>query len=249
MPKPPCPWRTNALALLAACLFLPGLAGCQTAKPPPASSVLPEPAATAPPSSSAPAPREPFRTGLDFAALQAGNADTIGWIEVPGTVIDYPVMRGVDNSLYLRTSAEGQPSKWGAIFIDMGNSEDFRDPVTVAYGHFTSEDTFFTQLHRYKDPAYFAQNREVFLYSPTSQNRYEVVAAFTTGDENILYRKDFSRPGALQDFITWMAEAPGANLALENTTSQDRFLVMSTCVQLVGGDQRYIVVARLAESR
>ncbi len=247
-----------APVLLAGLLFL---AGCQSGGPASsepsseASSGPPLPEASgAPLSSSLPASSaapQPFRSGLDFAALQQSNPDTIGWIELPGTGIDYPVMRGVDNSLYLQTDANGQPSKWGAIFTDMGNAEDFSDPVTVAYGHFTTEDSFFTQLHRFKDPGFFQKNRDVFVYTPAVQNCYEVVAAFTTGNRNILYNKDYKNPATMQSFLGWLADSGdgAALLALDDVDAQDRFLVMSTCVQAVGGDNRYLVVARLAESR
>ena len=83
------------------------------------------------------------------------------------------------------------------------------------------------------------------------QMRYEVVAALTIGEENLLYEKDYRDPAVMQAFLDWLAEnpAPDLNLNLDGVSVDDRFLVLSTCVQEVGGDSRYIVVARLAETR
>ncbi len=191
-----------------------------------------------------------FRDDIDFEELKEINDDVIAWIEVPGTVIDYPVMRGVDNAKYLTTTVEGEYDPYGAVFADMQNPDDLLDAVSVLYGHFTPEDTFFTQLHNYKDAEYFEENPDMFLYTPNRQEQFEVVAAFTTDNRNILYEHNYNDPEELQGFIDWLGETEDdeANLNLDGLTTSDRFMVLSTCVAEVGGEtERYIVVAKLVE--
>lgn len=186
---------------------------------------------------------------IDFTAMQQKNADIIGWVEVPGTNISYPVLRTTDNAFYLTHNEWKTYDKNGAIFIDMSNASDFSSPVTVAYGHYTPEQSHFTQLHLFKDSAFFQENRIARVYHPGAVISYEIVAAFTTGSNNLLYEKDYSKTTEMQHFIDWMTETPAkdANLALTGATASSRYLVLSTCVQEFGGDNRYIVVARQVE--
>ncbi len=198
------------------------------------------------------APREYFREDIDFDELKEVNEDVIAWIEVPGTVIDYPVMRGVDNAKYLTTTVEGEYDMYGAVFADMQNPDDLLDKVSVLYGHYTPDDTYFTQLHNYKDPEYFEENPDMFLYTPYLQEQYEVVAAFTTDNRNILYEHNYNDPEELEGFIEWLSETEDeeANLNLEGLDVTDRFMVLSTCVAEEGGtEERYIVVSKLVEQR
>ncbi|MFR2404874.1 MAG: SrtB family sortase, partial [Eubacterium callanderi] len=56
--------------------------------------------------------------GIDFDALKAVNPDTVGWIKIEGTTIDYPVVQTDNNEKYLYTTFEGEESQWGAVFLD-----------------------------------------------------------------------------------------------------------------------------------
>ncbi len=193
---------------------------------------------------------EILRDDIDFDELKETNEDVIAWIEVPGTVIDYPVMRGVDNAKYLTTTIDGEYDLYGSVFADMQNPDDLLDRVSVLYGHFTPDDTFFTQLHNYKDAEYFEENPDMFLYTPYRQEQFEVVAAFTTDNRNILYERNYNDPEELEGFIDWLSETTDeeANLNLEGLSTSDRFLVLSTCVAEVGGsDERYIVVSKYVD--
>ena len=59
---------------------------------------------------------------VDWEALKAVNDDIIGWIYVPGTVINYPVYQGESNDSYLRTNALGEYSVGGQVFLDYENT-------------------------------------------------------------------------------------------------------------------------------
>ncbi len=193
----------------------------------------------------------PERGDIDFTNLKGVNADTVGYISVPNTVIDYPVVRGVDNAKYLTTAIDGSYDAYGTVFSDMFNNDTLTDPVTVLYGHFTPEETFFTQLHNYADKDYFEQHPDMYLYTPTASYRYEIVAAFINDNLNILYEKDYTDETQMQGFIDHMANIPDttANLNLENVSTDDTFLVLSTCMNATYSvDNRYVVVGKLVEN-
>ena len=58
---------------------------------------------------------------VDWAGLKAINDDVVGWIQIPGTVINYPVYQGEDNDYYLNTNAHGVYGIGGQIFMDYEN--------------------------------------------------------------------------------------------------------------------------------
>lgn len=63
------------------------------------------------------------------------SGDMVAWLTIDGTNIDYPVMQGTDNSVYLNTDPFGEYSLSGSIFLDSRNSGDFSDEYSVIYGH------------------------------------------------------------------------------------------------------------------
>ena len=68
---------------------------------------------------------------LSFEELQAKNSDVCGWITIYGTHVDYPVVRGTDNSVYLMRDPEGNYMMSGSIFMDCANQREFTDFNTI----------------------------------------------------------------------------------------------------------------------
>ncbi len=187
---------------------------------------------------------------IDFDELIKINSDTIGYLKIPGTVIDYPVVRGVDNIKYLTTNFEGEYDVLGTVFADMFNGDNLLSPVTVLYGHYDPSGNFFTQLHRYRDSFYFENNPEIYLSTPTADYTYEIIAAFENDNYSLMYEKDYNDKTQLQGFIDKMANIPdpNANLNLESVSTDDTFLALSTCLSVGDSpEKRYVVVAKLVE--
>ena len=60
----------------------------------------------------------PYVSPIDFTPLLETNPDTIGWIRVPDTKIDYPIVQSPDNQYYLHKDFEGNDSVYGTIYLD-----------------------------------------------------------------------------------------------------------------------------------
>ena len=60
---------------------------------------------------------------VDWASLKAVNQDVVGWVQIPNTVVNFPVYQGADNDEYLHTNAEGSYSLGGQIFLDAENAD------------------------------------------------------------------------------------------------------------------------------
>ena len=85
------------------------------------------------------------RRGIDFDALLAINPDVVGWIEIVGSDISYPVVQTQDNSHYLNHTFEGHRNRSGAIFLDRRDNSDFLSLARV-YGHNMRDGSMFGTL-------------------------------------------------------------------------------------------------------
>jgi len=97
-----------------------------------------------------------------FATLLDTNPDTVGWITIEGTDIDYPIVQGTDNEYYLHVDFQGESNKRGAIFLDVRCTEASR--TLIVYGHQMKDGTMFHNLARYKDAAYAAMHPDIRLH-------------------------------------------------------------------------------------
>lgn len=84
---------------------------------------------------------------VDFDELEAINPDVVGWIYVPGTPINYPVVQTTDNTTYLRKLFDGTPNGSGTVFMDCdGTAPGGVDRQTTLYGHHTQDGKMFRAI-------------------------------------------------------------------------------------------------------
>ena len=84
---------------------------------------------------------------VDFDELEAINPDVVGWIYVPGTPINYPVVQTTDNTTYLRKLFDGTPNGSGAVFMDCDDAAPGGiDQQTTLYGHHTQDGKMFRAI-------------------------------------------------------------------------------------------------------
>ena len=94
-----------------------------------------------------------------LAELRKQNPDIIGWITIPYTNIDYPIVQGKDNSYYLRRDLNGEPAKPGTIFMDYRCAGD-GSGYSIIYGHNMKSGAMFGTLGCYEDKAFFNAHPE-----------------------------------------------------------------------------------------
>lgn len=132
-----------------------------------------------------PAAQQPTEGGtvfpvVDWAALQAVNQDIVGWLQVPNTQIDYPVIQGRDNDQYLRTTPEGETRTAGSIFMDYESKSDISDFHTIIYGHNMNNGSMFHDIVSYTDKTYFDEHKTLYYITPTKGYVLEPIATYVT---------------------------------------------------------------------
>lgn len=174
------------------------------------------------------------------------NDDIIGWITVPGTTIDYPVMQTVNNVDYLNLDFYKNYSVFGTPFIDSAVTFSPKSRNTVLYGHSVNSTEHMGQLHRYLDQEFYEENKVITFNTLYEDRVYEVISVclvMTTGEDIIDYtRTSFFQPDSLMEYIERM-------ISLSHITgdtsfsSNDYFLTIQTCTS-IQENSKLVVLAK-----
>ena len=180
----------------------------------------------APASSNAEAPSLAER----FQALQKINPDIQGWITVPGTAIDYPVLQSgaQDPDYYLNHTYKKETRTSGSIYLQCGC-----DPAvsrnTVLYGHHMLDGSMFTDLERYDDFAFFQSHRTFTYKSAAGSSTYEIFAVLETTPSTFSFQRTTFADDA--EFLQFLEDVQAR--ALYQTEVQvaasDRVMALATC--------------------
>lgn len=191
--------------------------------------------------------------GHDLEALYEKNHDTVGWIEIKDTKINYPVMQTPsDPEYYLRRNFEKKDSLAGTPFLD-ADSERNKSKNYLIYGHNMKNGTMFNQLLKYEDEEFWKEHK-TFIYDEVkkgkqSEGTYEVVATFKSQIYSVNSKefKYYAYP-SITDKATYDEYVAGIRNLSEYDTGVvpkygEQLVTLSTCAYHVD-DGRYVVVGR-----
>lgn len=166
---------------------------------------------------------------IDFAALSKKYKNVKAWLYNKGTVIDYPVVQGTDNSFYLHHMINGEYNWKGTLFIDYRNKKPFTgDFVTVIYGHRMKDGSMFHSLIEYRKQDYYKEHSVMKLNTPSAKYDVEVFAAVTIPANSSRYKFAFSGVSDKQAYLNWIQKKTELKTDIRVTTS-DRIVMLSTC--------------------
>lgn len=226
--------------------------------PPPAPATAPPAEAASPAASPAPSPtpqpepteepeplsdEEAALLGIDLAALQAVNPDVIGWIEIPGTVVSYPLVQGEDNHYYLDYNWKKEPSVNGAVFLESTNRRDLSNYNTIVYAHRMLDDSMFGSLRHYAELDYWREHPSVYLLTPEGLRRYDIFAAHEAGVTSLVYRLDLEESRLEQDFLDYCLGNSVIDTGIA-PQADEQILTLSTCAEY-GYATRWVLQAVL----
>lgn len=187
---------------------------------------------------------------IDFKTLKEKNPDIYAWIKVPGTKVDYPVLRSNDKpeDFYLNHDENGKYKFAGSIYSQMYNTDDFTDPITILYGHNMNNGSMFASLHSFRKASFFKENQYIYIYTPGHILTYTIYSAYRYDNRHILYSFDFSDKEVFADYIE-MTKNPKSTIVNVRkdveVTSDDRIITLSTCI--TNDNYRYLVQGVLTD--
>ena len=196
-----------------------------------------------------------------FKPLFSVNNDTVGWIRIDGTPVDYVVVQSDTNSYYERKDFYQDYSVRGIIFMDYRNILWDVVPTmsknTVLYGHHMASDgTVFTCLENYTDLEYYREHPVIEYNTLYANYKWKIIGAFlnypndpSEGDDLFYYwYTDFS-DGNTVAFANEVATRSFFVNTDVDVQPTDKFLTLSTCTYMLDRgsrvNARFVVVARM----
>lgn len=186
---------------------------------------------------------------INFAEIQQQHPDVCAWIQVDGTIIDYPILQSTpekDDNFYLDHDINGEKKRAGSIYIQKLNHDDFSDPNTLIYGHNMLNGTMFGQLKKFRSKEFFDQNRYIYIYTPGHILKYEIISAFVYDDRHILNSFNFSVDSECREFFNTCVNPQSLTKQVTDDaelTIFDKIITLSTCTS--NESERYLVVGKL----
>ncbi len=181
---------------------------------------------------------------VNLSILLSKNSDTVGFIRIRNTNVNYPVVQADDNNYYLNHSFDKTQNKAGWIFMDYRNDINSLNDNTIIYGHGRLDKTLFGSL---KDTlsSSWQKNKDnyvVFLSTPKENMIFQIFSIYTIKKEGYYITTNFSNNTKKQKWIQTMKERNVAPIDTEVNVN-DKFLTLSTCLNNQGG--RIVVQAKL----
>lgn len=180
---------------------------------------------------------------INLAALREVNSDVVGWIRIPDTRIDYPLMQGEDNEFYLKHTWEKEANSVGSVFLECQNSADLSDYNTIVYAHNMHNGSMFSDLELFALEDYRKDRPYVYLVTDVGVYRYEIFAFFQPEVESLTYGMNPQREDTKAKFLKQALEKAWYDTGVRPAVT-DRILTLSTCSG-ADYDFRYVVQARL----
>lgn len=184
---------------------------------------------------------------IDFNKLINKNPDTIGWIKVLGTDINYPVVQTNNNDFYLTHSFDKSYNKAGWIFADYINKNlknNELDKNTIIYGHNRQNNSMFGTLSNIFKEEWLSNKENHYINFSTLNNNmvWEVFSTYTIEKEEYYIQSNFSSDEEYISFLNTIKNRSTYKYDV-NISKEDKILTLSTCTNV--GEGRTVLHAKL----
>ena len=199
----------------------------------------PGPAATSSPDS-----QESQEQRRDLSELFAMNEDFVGWLCIPETDINYPVMHTPDDpEKYLRRNFQGEYSESGVPFLDFRCSLDSDN--LIIYGHNMMNGTMFAGLQGYVQKDFCEQHPIIEFQTADGCEEYQLFAVAWVKSNDEWYK--FVSADAAEDFNSAVEKVIGKALLTINPPPEYRqqILTLSTCYDSAHNGRLLVLAAKL----
>lgn len=184
-----------------------------------------------------------------YQELYAQNKDLFGWVTIPGSKIDYPVMYTPGESeKYLHTGFDGSNSYPGVPFIDINCQPESQN--LLIYGHNMPNGSMFRDLMKYQEKTYWQKHPTITFNTLYEEREYEIVAAFNdriyrTTETDVFKFYYFIDPETEEEFNDGIAAMKNKALYDTGVTAEygDKLITLITCAYHTDHG-RFVVLAR-----
>ncbi|MBQ9632428.1 MAG: class B sortase [Lachnospiraceae bacterium] len=188
----------------------------------------------------------------EYQAAFDENNELVGWLTIPDTAIDYPVVQKADdNEYYLSHAFDNTPDTAGTLFVDYRS--DITNPTTntIIYGHNMHNKTMFGTVSDYLDRNFFETHKRVQFNTIFEKREYEIVAVCLAEviyqDENSYRYYNFIQASNQAEGAAFVAKVKALSVFGEDIdlVKTDEILTLSTCNDYVQDGRLFLVARRL----
>ena len=186
----------------------------------------------------------------DWEHLRDENPDVVGWVYMPGTNVNYPIVQGDDNEEYLHKNFSGDEDgvvHTGCIFLNCENAADYSDMVSTIFGHNMQDGSMFGQLAQMADEGDFQDHDTLYVLTPSANYQVKLfaVSKISSQDTGVM-RRGYSSPAALQDYATDLSATAQVKLN-DVPVSPEQLIQLVTCVD-AAAETRYLIVGYVEDT-
>ena len=180
---------------------------------------------------------------VDFNALKKTNSDTVAWLFVGGTNVNYPVVQTSDNDYYLTHSFTKKKNSGGWLFMDYRNDKNDYGRNTIIYGHNMKNQTMFGTLKKLLTKEWYQvqDNRIIKMSSEKYNTLWQIYSVYTIETTNDYIQTEFASDDEYQTFLNLVKDRSFKNFNT-NVNTSDKTLTLSTCH---GSEKKLVVHAKL----
>ena len=180
---------------------------------------------------------------IDWEYWQGVNPDVIGWVTVPDTNIDYPIVQAPesDPNYYLYHDVYKNWNYCGVPYLDAGCSEDGLDSLNATiFGHHLRNDTMFSAFSEFGSSSYAKKHRTILIQTPDFKRVLDVNFVKVINASSTLNQLNFEDRTAYEDWYQGYLE--GAKVVLNDETPQHDYMFV-TCSYTTWYNERTLIVA------
>ena len=167
---------------------------------------------------------------VDFNELNKINDETRGWIQVPGTNINYPFVQHSDNNFYLNHSFNKEANQAGWLFLDSRNDINNIDRNNIIYGHGRINSVLFGTLKNILKNGWL-ENSENHVIKLTTEELYsiwQVFSVYNTPTTSDYLVTDFSNDESYENLLKYLKNKSSHDFDVA-LSKDDEILTLSTC--------------------
>ena len=184
-------------------------------------------------------------TGANLTACKEANSDFAAWLKIPGTDIDYPVVRTNDVDYYLDHTFTGEESIVGCLFSLGRTDYDAPSQNIAVYGHHmrrSRSTTMFQPLHEYKSASFRDTHATIHLDTLNDSRSYTVFAVINKRESDWdVSAANFASVDEYQAFLNRALEWSLYDTSVSVTTD-DHILTLITCDRDYNSEDGQLVV-------
>lgn len=180
---------------------------------------------------------------VDIKSLKEKNSDTVGWINVNNTNINYPFVQYSDNEYYLNHSYNKSKNEAGWVFLDYRNSNDFSDKNNILYAHSRLDKTMFGSLSKVFNSKWQTNkdNHVIKLSTENENTLWQIFSVYKIKEESYYITTNFYDDNDYSKFLEIISNRSIYNFN-SNVNINDSILTLSTCYS---NNERTVVHAKL----